>query len=128
MLTLGSIAQRESIALMINEAFGSEETSTVSVHVIPERELDKLMQKTERLNKPSYAFADQHGSSEEKAREITLLTSELQATKQEIKKLKAQQESYAHAELSAVDEYLAELKDITLPKPGRTKEVAEACG
>ena len=40
-----------SIALMINEAFGSEETSTVSVHVILERELDKLKQKTEGLNK-----------------------------------------------------------------------------
>ena len=64
------------------------------VHVIPEQELDELKQKTERLNEPSYAFADQHGSSEEKDREITKLTSELQATEHDTEKLKAQQQQH----------------------------------
>ena len=75
------------------ESFGSEETSTVPVHVIPE--LDKLKRKTERMNQPAKAFADQHGSSEEKDREITKLTSELRVAEQEIEKLKAQQQSHA---------------------------------
>ena len=72
------------------ESFGSEDTSTVPVHVIPEQELDKLKQKTERLKQPAQAFADQHESSEEKDQEITKLTSELRAAEQEIEKLKAQ--------------------------------------
>ena len=65
------------------------------VRVIPEQELDKLKQKTERLNQPAQAFADQHESSEEKDREITKLTCELRAAEQEIEKLKAQQQSHA---------------------------------
>ena len=77
------------------ESFGSEETSTVPVHVIPEQELDKLKQKTERLNQLGHVFADQHESSEEEDRETAKLASGLWAAEQEIEKLKAKQQSYA---------------------------------
>ena len=81
-----------------------------------QRELDKLKQKADRLNKTSYAFAVQHGSSEE-----GISSRESSGLKKSAGELTSDRDP-VNAELSAVVEYLAKFNDMCVAKVMKCEE------